>query len=194
MLQLHQVARVRSRGGWRAFGRGGDRFPSVQQELLALRTMAPPCGAKLAATRETGSLPATFIFVSVEVFLARSGCKGLHRPTRGTCARHVYTSLSRCYRQRPLYMHEISETLDSKLWCVYPLEQGGWIHKDCGDLAVSYPGHLPQCPNYLLQLMSKFEVHGGVPLHPQTSSCHSKTSIVCVPCAKCIIGRPSVDV
>lgn len=90
MLQLFQVPRVRSRHG--CGGKRGWGFPSVQQELLALRTAGPRRGAELAALRETDSLFASYIHHRLRRDLALSGCKGLHRPTRGTCTHDVHTA------------------------------------------------------------------------------------------------------
>lgn len=71
--------------------RGGG-FPSVQQEQLALRTAGPRRGAELVALRETDSLFASYIHHRLSRDLALSGCKGLHRPTRGTCTPDVHTA------------------------------------------------------------------------------------------------------
>jgi len=100
--------------------REGGGFPSVQQELLALRTAGPRRGAELATLRETDSLFASYIHHRLRRDLALSGSKGLHRPTRGTCTHDVHTaSPSATDTER----FKIFDTLFLRRWLAYPRGQ-----------------------------------------------------------------------
>jgi hypothetical protein len=100
--------------------RGGGGYPSVQQELLALRTAGPPRGAELVALRETDSLFASYIHHRLRRDLALSGCKGLHRPTRGTCTPDVHTVSPSATDTTRHGAFKISGTLFLRRWLAYP--------------------------------------------------------------------------